>query len=103
MEKEIIIDAAILHLWEAYGLTFRPIVAIVAVMAMDEKRSFEDTLQWWAEWEAQGKSYVWPAARWRSEICYRLLKAGQEAPGGLGAWFEARAKEVRDIANGIPA
>lgn len=87
------------HLWVSYKLTYRPIVAIVAAMAMDEKRSFEAALEAWAEWEADGKPYAWPASRWRSEICYRLLKVGQEAPGGLAAWFEARAKEVRQIAN----
>jgi hypothetical protein len=95
------IDIAIRYLWTAYGLTYRPIVAIVAVMAQDEKRSFEDALEWWAQYEAEGKPYAWPASRWRSEICYRLLKVGQEAPGGLAAWFEARAKEVRDIANRV--
>lgn len=95
------IDVSIRYLWMAYGLTYRPIVAIVAVMAQNEKRSFEDTLKWWAQYEADGKPYAWPASRWRSEICYRLLKVGQEPPGGLAAWFEARAKEVRDIANRV--
>ena len=95
------IDTAIRHLWMSYGLTYRPIVAIVAVMAADEKRSLEAALEWWAEWEAEGKPYAWPAARWRSEICYRLLKVGQEAPGGLSGWFEARAKEVREIADRV--
>ena len=101
MEKDRVIDAAIHHLWIAYRLNYRPIVAIVAVMAMDEKRSFESALRWWAEYEAEGKPYAWPASRWRGEICYRLLKAGQEAPGGLSGWFEARAKEVREIANRV--
>lgn len=95
------INTAIRYLWMSYGLTYRPIVAITAVMAMDEKQSFESALEMWAEWEAEGKPYAWPASRWRSEICYRLLKVGQDAPGGLAPWFEARAKEVRDIANGI--
>lgn len=99
MEKYI--ECAIRYLWMSYGMTYRPIIAILAVMAADEKRSFESALQWWALWEAEGKPFAWPASRWRSEICYRLLKAGQEAPGGLAAWFEARAKEVRDIANRI--
>lgn len=95
------IECAIRYLWMSYGMTYRPIYAILAVMAADERRSFESALEWWARWEAEGKPFAWPASRWRSEICYRLLKAGQEAPGGLAAWFEARAKEVRDIANRI--
>lgn len=95
------IECAIRYLWMSYGMTYRPINAILAVMAADEKRSFESALEWWALWEAEGKPFAWPASRWRSEICYRLLKAGQEAPGGLAAWFEARAKEVRDIANRV--
>jgi hypothetical protein len=93
------IDIAIRYLWAAFGLTYRPIVAIVAVMAEDEKRSFEEALEWWAQYEAEGKPYAWPASRWRSEICYRLLKVGQEAPGGLAAWMQARTEEVRRIAN----
>ena len=52
------IDIAIRYLWTAYGLTYRPIVAIVAVMAQDEKRSFEDALEWWAQYEAEGKPYA---------------------------------------------
>ena len=101
MAEGDVINAAIRHLWEAHGLTYRPIVAITAVMAMDEKRSFESAVRWWAEYEAEGKPYAWPASRWRSEICYRLLKVGEEAPGGLPHWFEARAKEVREIANRV--
>ena len=57
------IDIAIRYLWTAYGLTYRPIVAIVAVMAEDEKRIFEDALEWWAQYEAEGKPYAWPASR----------------------------------------
>lgn len=101
MMDDRIAEAAIRLLWKEYHITYRPIVSIVAVMAMDEARSLEDALQWWADFEAIGKSFTWPASRWRSNICYRLLKVGQDAPGGLELWFKARAKEVRDIANRV--
>jgi hypothetical protein len=100
-KQDNFINSGILWLWQEYGITYRPIVAIVVVMAMNENLSLADALKWWAEWEAKDKSFAWPASRWRSEICYRLLKVGQEPPGGLAAWFEARAKEVRDIANRV--
>lgn len=101
MDEATVITTAIRHLRDSYGISYRPIVAIVSAMALNEKRSFELGLNLWAEWKAEGKPHAWPASRWRSEICYRLLKVGQTAPGGLEAWFEDRAKEVREIANRV--
>ncbi len=103
MMDDRIVETAIRLLWKKYHITYRPIVSIVAVMAMDETRSLDDALQWWTDFEAIGKAFSWPASRWRSNICYRLLKVGQDAPGGLEPWFKARAKEVREIADGVCA
>lgn len=101
--EDRIVETAIRHLWKDYRITYRPIISIVAVMAMDEARRLDDALQWWADFEAVGKPFAWPATRWRSNICYRLLKVGQEAPGGLEQWFKDRAREVREIADGVRA
>lgn len=93
--------AAVRHLWTAHGIAYKPIIAIVAAMAEDEELSFENALQWWAEWKAQGESYAWPATRWKSEIAYRLLKVNAKCSGGIGLWMDARAREVREIANRV--
>lgn len=103
MQNRAVRCAAIMHLWQRYKITYMPIVAIVATMAQDEIRGFEETLEDWAASNpCLGEiAYHWPASRWRSEICYRLLKAGEDAPGGVEEWFKARAKEVREIADGV--
>ena len=93
--------AAVRHLWTAHSIAYKPIIAIVAVMAEDEKLSFETALQWWTEWKAQGEAYAWPSTRWKSEIAYRLLKVNAKCSGGIGPWMDARAREVREIANRI--
>lgn len=96
-----IANAAINHLWGKFSITYRPIVAIVAQMATEDI-SFEEALEAWTEGEAIETIYgCWPPSRWRSEICYRILKGDGEAPGSLEAWFNARVEEVRAIANGI--
>lgn len=99
--RRLIANAAIMHLWQKFRITYRPIVAIVADMAADGV-SFEEALEAWAEGEAIESVYgCWPASRWRSEICYRILKGDGEVPGSLEAWFEARVEEVRAIADGV--
>ena len=99
MQERLTIAAARLHLWAAFRITYPAIVSIVAAMATDDTMDFGEALAAWAGSWSEADGSGWSAARWRSEICYRLLKAGQEAPGGLAAWFEARAKEVRQLAN----
>jgi len=99
--------ATIRHLLQRHRITYKPIVTIVYDMALDSSRSYEAALKDWAatqcgppEQPIAGKRYSWPASRWHSEICYRLLKAGEECPGGVAAWFEAEAKEVRQLVEG---
>lgn len=93
--------ASVRHLWEAHRITYRPIVMVVHAMALDEGRTYEQVLQDWAAYEKVGGSY-WPASRWHSEICYRLLKAGVELDD-VKDWMQQQAKEVRELANGISA
>lgn len=100
-KQDNFINSGIVWLWQEFGITYRPIVAITVVMAMDENLSFAKALRWWAEWEAKDKCFAWPATRWRSEICFRLLVKRIDVAGGLERWFEARAKEVREYANGV--
>lgn len=107
MMTEAAAKAAIRHLWQRHRITYKPIVTIVFDMALDSSRSYEAALEDWAatqcgppEQPIAGKRYSWPASRWHSEICYRLLKAGEECPGGVAAWFKAEAKEVRQLAEG---
>ena len=94
--------AAVRHLWQSHRITYRPIVMVVFAMALDERRSYEHVLQEWAEYEQIEGGY-WPASRWHSEICYRLLKAGVDAKGDAAAWMQQQAKEVRQLADGISA
>lgn len=100
--------AAVQHLWQAHRITYRPIVMVVFGMALDERRTYEQVLQDWADYEQMGENHHrWPASRWHSEICYRLLKAEAEIPGGvlggIPAWMQQRAKEVRELADRISA
>lgn len=100
--RENVEDAATLHLWQRYRVTYRPIVQIVAEMALDRSLRYAEALEDWATAKALETPYgCWPSTRWHSEICYRLLKAGDECPGGAAAWMEARAKEVREIADRV--
>lgn len=98
MEDRIAVPAARLHLWAVFRITYRPIVAIVAAMATDEDLGFEEALEAWAGSCSEAEGSGWAAARWRSEIAYRILKGEGEIPGSLGAWFDARAREVRLLA-----
>lgn len=98
--KRLIVTAVKIHLWQEYRITYRPIIEIVAEMAMDMVLGYEDALNEWATAEALETPYAcWPASRWHSEICYRLLKAGCEVTGGVAAWMKARAEEVRRLAD----
>lgn len=100
--REIVEDAAVLHLWQAHGITYRPIVQIVAEMALDRSLRYAEALEDWAKAKAlETPCGCWPSSRWHSEICYRLLKVDARVEGGAAAWMEARAKEVRAIADGV--
>jgi hypothetical protein len=100
--RETVYDTALMHLWKNHGITYRPIVEIVAEMALDRSLRYEDALEDWTTAKALETPYgCWPATRWHSEIGYRLLKVDAKCGGGIGPWMEARAKEVREIANGI--
>lgn len=100
--REIVEDAAVLHLWQAHGITYRPIVQIVAEMALDRSLRYAEALEDWAQAKAlETPCGCWPSSRWHSEICYRLLKVDARVEGGAAAWMEARAKEVRAIADRV--
>ena len=102
--REIVADAARRHLWRAFGITYKPIVEVVAEMALDRSLRYWEALEEWATVKAlETPCGCWPATRWHSEICYRLLKVDAKVDGGAAAWIEARAKEVRAIADGISA
>ena len=101
--KRAIRSAAILHLWQVYGITYEPIVEIVTELALDRSLRYLEALEDWAKAKAERDAFAWPSTRWHSEICYRLLKVEANVEGGAAAWIEARAKEVRAIADGIPA
>lgn len=100
MMAEAAAKAAIRHLWQRHRITYKPIVTLVYDMALDSSRSYEAALEDWAATQTVGGAWYWPASCWHSEICYRLLKAGEECPGGVAAWFETEAKEVRQLAEG---
>ena len=95
--------AAIRHLWQKYGIAYRPIVMVVFAMACSPGAAYWDILETLAEYALDGCSLPpWPAARWHSEICYRVLKTGDSC-ASAEEWLRDRAKEVRDIADGISA
>lgn len=97
--RRAIRSAAIMHLWQEYGITYEPIVEIVTELALDRSLRYREALEDWAEAKAEEDAFAWPASRWHSEICYRLLKVEAKVEGGAAAWIEARAKEVRAIAD----
>ena len=82
------------------GANRRPIVMIVFDMALSPGKPYRDAL---ADWAAYEDYPAQSAHRWHAEICYWLLKDRQEVPEGVAAWFEERAKEVRRLADGVPA
>lgn len=94
--------AAVQHLWQAHRITYRPIVMVVHAMALDERRTYRQVLQDWAEYEEVKEGHHWSASRWHSEICYRLLRAGAE-PERVSDWMKQQAKEVRELADRISA
>ena len=94
--------AAVQHLWQSHRITYRPIVMVVFGMALDERRTYEQVLQDWADYEQVGEGHHWPSSRWHSEICYRLLKAGADTDS-TAAWMQQQAKEVRELADRISA
>lgn len=86
------------------GVNYRPVVMIVFDMALSPGKPYREALADWAAYEDFGNALLqWPACRWHSEICYRLLKAGADVPEGVAAWFDERAREVRAIADGVSA
>ena len=90
------------HLWKVHGITYHPIIQIVCEMALDRSLGYDEALEEWAATELDGANFgCWPASRWHSEICYRLLKTGREITGSVADWMEERAKEVRAIADGV--
>lgn len=92
--------ASVRHLWEAHRITYRPIVMVVFGMALDERRTYRQVLQDWADYEEVKEGLHWSATRWHSEICYRLLKAGVE-PERVSDWMKQQAKEVRELADRV--
>lgn len=95
--------AAVRHLWEAYRITYRPIVMVVFAMALYEGKSYEEALEDWADYEQVEEGHHWPASRWHSEICYRLLATEEEAETCVHVWLTRWAKEVRELADRISA
>lgn len=100
MREERLFRAATQHLWQCRRITYRPIVMIVFGMALDERRTYEQVLRDWAEYEQVSECHHWPARRWHSEICYRLLKANADTHC-VSAWMQQQAKEVRELADRI--
>lgn len=92
---------AVRHLWQEHHITYRPIVMVVFGMALDLNRSYDQVLQDWADYEDVYGS-KWSASRWHSEICYWLLQAGVETDS-VKDWMQERAKEVRQLADRVPA
>lgn len=93
--------AAGMHLWQQHGISYVPIVEIVTEMALDRSLHYQEALEDWTKAKAEAEAFSWTSTRWHSEICYRLLKVDARIEGGAAAWMEARAKEVREIADGV--
>lgn len=94
---------AVRHLWKEYGITYMPIVMVVFGLACAPDTTYWEVLEMLTQYVAGRDGLpAWPVNRWHSEICYKLLKSGYDGASVEG-WMEERAKEVRDIANGIYA
>ena len=93
------ITAAARYLRDVHGITFLPIVAIVYGMASAPGERYHKILWYWSVYDYKIAGY--PKAGpwwWHNEMCRQLLKAGADTSEGTEHWFEARAKEVRDLA-----
>lgn len=94
------IRESVRHLKEVHGVTYFPIIAIVYAMAVAPEAGYHNTLWSWSLYDHKIAGY--PAAEawwWHNEICRHLLKAGADVSEGTAQWFEARAKEVRELEN----
>lgn len=98
-EERRVARAAIRHM-NAIGANRRPVTMIVFDMAVSPGKPYKDSLLDWAAYEDEP---MWTAHRWHTEICFWLLKDGQEVPDGVAAWFEEQAREVRRLADGVSA
>ena len=94
-ERERRIAAAARTHLARIGLNYRPAVMILYCMAA-EGYDYRHCLEEWAAYE---DTPTWTPDRWHSEMCYMLLKSKAEVVGGVAAWFEEQAKEVRRLAH----
>ena len=100
-----VVKMIIRYLYEDHNITYRPVVIIIATMAMIDDLEYWDALD---EWSRKGykimdqPSLDWMTkTQWHAEFCYRVLKSGAVVEAGVDKWFEDRAKEVRELANRI--
>lgn len=103
MREARIARAAARYLWEAKRVSYRPIVMVVFGMALDERRTYEQVLQDWADYEQDENGHHWTASRWHGEICRHLLATEEEAETCVHVWLTRWAKEVREYADGVSA
>ena len=93
--------ATIAHLWQTYGISYRPIVWVVFEMALESETTYSDLLEVVAQYAVDsGGLPAWTASRWNSEICYHLLKK-VDIDSSAEEWLRERAEEVRAIAGGV--
>lgn len=99
---DYLFEGAVRTMWQEYGLTYFPIVAIVFGMAMAPSLTFEEVLDAWCDEGCE--LFDWPREdppRLRSLICAKLLERLHDYPEGIDRWFEQRAEEVRAYADRV--
>ena len=99
---DYLFEGAVRIMWQDYGLTYFPIVAIVFGMAIAPGLTFEEVLDAWC---SEGcELFDWPqidSPQMRAMICAKLLAKLYDYPEGIDKWFEKRAEEVRKYADRV--
>lgn len=99
---DYLFEGAVRIMWQEYGLTYFPIVAITFAMAMAPGLTFEEVLEIWCDEGCE--LFDWPRdepQRVRALICAKLLARQHDYPDGIEKWFDQRAEEVRKYADRV--
>lgn len=94
-ERELRYWHAARRILAKYGVAYRTAIMVLFDMAL-KGCGYREAVDDWTAYKE-----TWPASRWHSEICYRLLEAGIE--DRTANWFAERREEVVRLADGVSA
>lgn len=98
MNDRLCARESIRHMWQKYGITYKPLVMAIFALASGQVPTYREALDCFCEY-AQKKGWgELSAEQWHAEICRHLLGAGIDMPYGADAWIEECARDVAALA-----